>query len=553
MNEEGEHLENKYIEALNSGMSPEPKQTFFQNIWNEYERVVLQSLVTSFGLDFLVHDQFGGDVDTIQNIRTSKDSGFVQFKNPTYQTAYENRGKYDGIEYHKDPRYTAFRKEAKEHYNATGEKIPDAYVPRSFVIPNKASAVDTWHFANLDHVVSAHEIHDDPARFLAGLDGKELANAPPNFRFTSEALNKRMSDSSIPDFIKKVEENPSAINWNGVDGAPMPDEVKQALLDADKQARADIDGKICTAYYSGTAFALDAATAAAQRGIEMGARQALGFVFLEIWFACKKEIQAVPAGGDFSDTVKAVIRGIPLGLDNARKKYKYLISQFEQGFTAGALASLTTTLINIFVTTDKDAVKYIRFAYTAVIQAGNVILFNPDDLPLGDQLMNSAILLANGACTIAGAVVGDAVAKTPVGQAPHVGIYVQRFTSVLVSGLLSCSLLMMLDESKFINDLVGRMNVYASDGRDLVDLQAVFNKEATYLEKIDLEKYEADVHETSVHSAMIADAKNENVLADALDDALEQRQVVTPWGNDIESYFDRNANPATAELSTEGV
>ncbi len=61
-------------EALNSGMSPEPEQTFFQNIWNEYERVVLQSLVTSFGLDFLVHDQFGGDVDTIQNIRTSKDS-----------------------------------------------------------------------------------------------------------------------------------------------------------------------------------------------------------------------------------------------------------------------------------------------------------------------------------------------------------------------------------------------------------------------------------------------------------------------------------------------
>lgn len=55
-------------------MSPEPEQTFFQNIWNEYERVVLQSLVTSFGLDFLVHDQFGGDVDTIQNIRTSKDS-----------------------------------------------------------------------------------------------------------------------------------------------------------------------------------------------------------------------------------------------------------------------------------------------------------------------------------------------------------------------------------------------------------------------------------------------------------------------------------------------
>lgn len=52
---------------------------------------------------------------------------------------------------------------------------------------------------------------------------------------------------------------------------------------------------------------------------------------------------------------------------------------------------------------------------------------------------------------------------------------------------------------------------------------------------------------------MIADAKNENVLADALDDMLEQCEVTTPWGNDIEAYFDRYANPLPAELPTEGM
>lgn len=55
----------------------------------------------------------------------------------------------------------------------------------------------------------------------------------------------------------------------------------------------------------------------------MGARQALGFVFLEIWFACKKKLQAVPAGGDFGDTMKAIAYGIPEGLDNARKKVSF--------------------------------------------------------------------------------------------------------------------------------------------------------------------------------------------------------------------------------------
>ena len=324
-------------------------------------------------------------------------------------------------------------------------------------------------------------------------------------------------------------------------------------MDADQQARAAIDDKICTAYYSGSEFALDTATAAAQRGFEMGARQALGFIFLEIWFACKAELQAVPAGGDFGDTIKAIIRGIPHGLDNARKKYKFLISQFEQGFTAGALASLTTTLINIFVTTDKDAIKYIRFAYTAVIQAGNVILFNPDDLPVGDQLMNSTILLANGACTIAGAVIGDSIAKTPVGQAPHVGIYVQRFTSILVSGLLSCSLLMLLDESKFINDLVGRMNKYASEGRALIELQASFNMEAAELERIDFEKYESAVRESTEDSNMISSAGNEYQLSDALDEILERREVETPWGNDIESYFNQHSKSASVATLNEGV
>lgn len=30
----------------------EPDDNVFQSIWSEYERVILQSLVTSFGLDF---------------------------------------------------------------------------------------------------------------------------------------------------------------------------------------------------------------------------------------------------------------------------------------------------------------------------------------------------------------------------------------------------------------------------------------------------------------------------------------------------------------------
>ena len=60
---------NNYLSELNSGIAPDHGNNVFSNIWGEYERVILHSLVTSFGLDFLVHDQRGGDVDTVQGVR----------------------------------------------------------------------------------------------------------------------------------------------------------------------------------------------------------------------------------------------------------------------------------------------------------------------------------------------------------------------------------------------------------------------------------------------------------------------------------------------------
>ena len=40
------------------------EQTVFSEMWKAYRGVILHSIVTSFGLDFIVQDQHGGDVDT---------------------------------------------------------------------------------------------------------------------------------------------------------------------------------------------------------------------------------------------------------------------------------------------------------------------------------------------------------------------------------------------------------------------------------------------------------------------------------------------------------
>jgi hypothetical protein len=70
----------------------------------ELEKTVINSLTTSFGLDFLLFkDKFGGDVDTIHNAR-----GGV-WATDTEKQKYDERGVYKDVKdsYHQHANYRA--------------------------------------------------------------------------------------------------------------------------------------------------------------------------------------------------------------------------------------------------------------------------------------------------------------------------------------------------------------------------------------------------------------------------------------------------------------
>ena len=77
-----------------------PIEDSYDTIFSQYEKVVVQALVSSFGLDFLIQDQHGGDVDTIHNVREIGKDPEMKYKNQQNAKDYANRGKYDGAEYH---------------------------------------------------------------------------------------------------------------------------------------------------------------------------------------------------------------------------------------------------------------------------------------------------------------------------------------------------------------------------------------------------------------------------------------------------------------------
>ena len=537
-----------FVAELNKGVSPEPEENVFSSIWNEYERVIMQSLITSFGLDFLVHDQHGGDVDTIHNVREIGKDPNMRYKNAQNQADYSNRGEYNAYEYHQDPRYIAInRKVSESKKNGT---FTDAYTGQP--VAQNANI-------DLDHAIAAKEIHDDQGRVLAGLNGTDLANCEDNLKPTDRSINRSMQNKDMEDYLQKWEsgrpQRQSRISELKLKGSLSDKERKELdklekleQIDPDKmraenkKARAAYEAKLAKAYYTSPKFLKDTAVAASSRGAEMGMRQAMGFVFVEIWKSSKEEIQAMPPGKDLKDMLKAVANGVKKGVEYAKVKYKKILSKFGEGFLSGALASLTTTICNIFFTTAKNLVKFIRQIYASVVEAGKVLLFNPNNLRFGDRIKTATIILATGASVLVGTAVGEMIGKTPIAAIPGVGTFVTAFCSSLVSGLISCTLLIFLDRSKFMNKVINALNRITSEVNNYKEIADALERLAAKLENLDIAKFRAETERYSQIALKIGEAETEEELNDLLISAYKVFGIKIPWEDDFDTFMGNKSN-----------
>ena len=106
------------------GYEPDKDENILSSIFKQYESVIVQSLITSFGLDFLVTDRHGGDVDTIHNVRQIGSDPELQYKNAANKAAYDNRGEYNSSEYHSDSRYISKNREVRKKAESCTTPIP---------------------------------------------------------------------------------------------------------------------------------------------------------------------------------------------------------------------------------------------------------------------------------------------------------------------------------------------------------------------------------------------------------------------------------------------
>lgn len=519
-------MNNSYVLNAGSNFFPELDDDIMTSIFQQYERVIVESIITSFGLDFLVKDRHGGDVDTIHNVRQIGKDDEMMYKNQKNQEAYENRGSYNTGEYHAGTNYQTIKSNARNNYHESGQTVEDEYTGNQLHFLGKSKGANPNINAELDHVIAAKSIHDDKGRVLSGVSGKDLANSHENLKFTNKSLNASMQDKEIPDYIEKHPE--------------LATEVKEKMMKHYNKSKSMYEAKIAKAYYTSPQFAKDTALAAGNVGFKMGLRQVFGFIFTEMWFAVKEEFLNVKDNFDLSEFFFAIGSGIKKGFENAKEKYKELMAKFVDGAIAGLLSSLTTTLCNIFFTTAKNVIRLIRQSYASIVQAVKILLINPDNLSFGERMRATTKVIATGASIVVGVIVSEAIGKTAIGTIPVVGDIVQTFCGTLVTGIMSCTLLYFLDRNKTINKLVETLNglhTISTEVNYYYQQAAYFENYAAELMNIDIERFKKETEVYNTISIEIENIKTEDELNLLIKRTFSRNGIEIPWEGEFEDFM----------------
>ncbi len=493
----------EFISNIEPRFNRNSDETVLESIFQEYEHVVFKSIITAFGLDLFIKDQYGGDVDTIHTVREIDADPRMHYKNTSNQESYENREVYS----HKlvegaGSNFQRIKHEARQKYYEDPKQntVQDAYEDKPLGFLGRSKGHPTDKSAELDHVISAKKIHDDRGRVLSGLTAAELADSEDNLKWTNEHLNKSMNAEDIPDYIAAHPE--------------LPEDVKARMQDAYNQAKASYEKKIEKAYYFDFSnpqcrqFYKATALAARNRGLQMGVRQAIGFLMTDLWFSIKDAMQA--SDGTVNGILNAASEGIKGAWDKIKVDYKEILEEFGEGFLSGVFASFTSTLCNTFLTITENTGKILREAWSSIVEATSIILFNDKQQYLCDRMTSSAKVLATGASMIIGTSIQTQItaklSETPIHK-DLVNI-ISTFAGSLCTGILSVTFLFYIDNGPFTKFLV---QVNSEINCRLAEQNRMFKAYCADLRKIDTEKmiYEANCIYTLAQKLGKASDQNE--------------------------------------------
>lgn len=534
---------------------------------DEINQVVTKSLVTTFGLDFLFfEDKKGGDVDTIHNVRQGIWATEAEKKK------YENKGDYKPIELGNDgnPLYDNNGKLKRRDVYRNG-----TYRERG---KNDATLKDNGQLADkyrnramklnedrqLDHVISASEIHHDAGRILAEKDGIKLANEDINLTSTHRYINNIKRDHSPEKFFneivpqkinqQKTELNNKLEKFNNLPmNSPAEKDAKrrleneindhkkniETLESIDKRtssevvdAARDAYEKEINYYYSSTKFFKSSLSVAGVAGVKMGLREVLGLILAEIWFEIKEVIPLIYTKykkiefriksflSDLKDTVLNII-------ERVRQRFNDIVSSFRDATISGVFASLSTTILNIFLTTTKFWGKIIRETWLNLIKVMKMAFFNPENLSTGELTKSTFKILSASIGLIVGMLMRESLAV--LNSIPF-GNLVIDFVSALTSGVVILALNYFIEQSEVMQKFWSYLDQIKTKYEKILDNFKEINKELDqYILELTQLEFGLNIDEISKFTEQLTNSSSELERNILLKQEIEKQEIKLPF------------------------
>lgn len=443
---------------------------------------VLDSIIKPFGIaGMLFEDKLGGNVDTIHNVRNTDkryNNGQGIYATEENKKKNDENPTYDSDPYHKHENYIKNNREASEAKD--NGNLNDPYRNK-----NVKRNDDT----DLDHTISANEIHNDPGRILAGLDGADLACDDSNLNATDRSVNRSKKDKSVDEFIKYLEENResrqsrieelkgrtklSQKEEKELNKLQKLEEVDvNRLKQKDEEARREYNKKINKAYYTSPEFIKNVGKTSAKEGLKMGAQQAIGVMVREFALAVFSEAEEIFAkrhnikiNNEFINSLKERFERIA---KRVLSKWKDVAAAFGSGVISGFFSNIITVIVNTFLTTSKRVVKMIREGFYSLLKALKMLFFPPENVSKEEAAHEATKLIASGLIVVGGIALEEMLQEALV-SVPVIGMFASELSTVIigiVTGLSMALVVYLIDKIDLFKVNANKKMEYISNQLD---------------------------------------------------------------------------------------
>lgn len=530
--DKGEKMTKQEFDVFKNSYYAKSRNTRFDQMLDECKKQVLQSIVNPFGLGAILsaYDKTGGNVDTVHNVRRGI------YATQEERDAYDNRGQYDSKSYHGDENYKAINRQYSELKNQ-GEAI-DYMTGRKIDLNQKT---------DLDHIVSAKEIHNDAGRVLAEMRGEDLANTESNLALTDRSLNRSKQDKTMTDYLKRRDERLANIHALEQKRELKPNEQKELeklrkqqkiddakALEADKKSRDKINTSINKAHYESRKFAVATLRTSSFEGIKMGGQQVLALIMVEFFSTLFDEIHdmyhkgiLLEEKGLFESLKERICRIAEKIKKKIEEKYGELVRIFGAGFLSGFASNLATTMINIFATTSKRLVRIIREGIFSFIRAIKLIIFPPKNLTKEEIWLEAQKLIVSGVIVGFGVLIEQAINEflIYIGMISFAGILTSVFVGAITGIVIAVAMYWLDTRQKSIEQM----------RYEEISKLVAENLPALIEEREELENIVIEIHQNRLHTleksfadyCAAYDCRDDKSIYDALN------KICDLWGKEL--------------------